>query len=238
MPLQLKLPNFEGPLDVLLHLLREQKIDIYDIPIAQITQQYLAFLEKMQAANFELAGEYFVMASTLLKIKSQLLLPHNDYVAEEATEDSRQQLVEQLVQYEIFQNIAAYLKKQGQQVPLLAAKPATVAGKSQRLPLGQVRLTDLVAAMSQLTTRYQLRQPNAGRLQLRRTSVGTMRTVLKTALPKQGSAKFSRLLQKTAPDLDTAVALFLAALDLCRQRVIFLKQTKGDIIVRWLDQDE
>ncbi|WP_310652436.1 segregation and condensation protein A, partial [Lactobacillus jensenii] len=72
--LKVELPNFEGPLDLLLHLIRSQEIDIYDIPIAEITRQYLNYLEKMKELNLQLAGEYFVMASTLLRIKSQYLL--------------------------------------------------------------------------------------------------------------------------------------------------------------------
>ena len=66
--LKVELPNFEGPLDLLLHLIRSQEIDIYDIPIAEITRQYLTYLEKMKELNLQLAGEYFVMASTLLRI--------------------------------------------------------------------------------------------------------------------------------------------------------------------------
>lgn len=71
----IELPNFEGPLDLLLHLIRSQELDIYDIPIARITQQYLDYLQQMQRLNLQLAGEYFVMAATLLRIKSQYLLP-------------------------------------------------------------------------------------------------------------------------------------------------------------------
>jgi len=102
--LKVELPNFEGPLDLLLHLIRSQEIDIYDIPIAEITRQYLNYLEKMKELNLQLAGEYFVMASTLLRIKSQYLLPKNDFVEleQEPEIDPRQELVEQLVQYSIF----------------------------------------------------------------------------------------------------------------------------------------
>lgn len=238
MPLQLKLPNFEGPLDVLLHLLREQKIEIYDIPIAQITQQYLSFLANMQAANFDLAGEYFVMASTLLRIKSQMLLPHNKFAQEEEDDDPRSQLVERLVQYELFQKIAGYLKQQGAQAPQLAAKPASVQTGSQSLPQGQVELSDLVSAMSRLAVRYRLRQPNAGRLELHRTSIHQMTNVLQEYLPKRGTASFGALIKQAATDLDTAVALFLAALDLCRKQKVYLKQAKGDIILKWIDSDE
>ena len=87
----IELPNFEGPLDLLLHLIRSQALDIYDIPIAKITQQYLDYLDRMQELNLQLAGEYFVMAATLLRIKSQYLLPKNDFVQEdEDYEDPRE----------------------------------------------------------------------------------------------------------------------------------------------------
>ena len=92
--LTVELPNFEGPLDLLLHLIQSQKIDIYDIPIAQITSQYLEYLGQMQKLNLQIAGEYFVMSSTLLRIKSQYLLPQNDFVDEiEPEEDPRDELV-------------------------------------------------------------------------------------------------------------------------------------------------
>ena len=110
--LTLELPNFEGPLDLLLHLIQSQKIDIYDIPIAQITSQYLEYLKRMQSLNLQLAGEYFVMSSTLLRIKSQYLLPQNDFVDEIGPEeDPRDELVQQLVQYSVFKKISAYFKE-------------------------------------------------------------------------------------------------------------------------------
>ncbi len=101
----INLPNFAGPLDLLLHLIKSQELDIYDIPIAKITKQYLDYLDQMQQLNLQLAGEYFVMASTLLRIKSQYLLPKNDFAQEEEDyEDPREELVEQLVQYSVFKN--------------------------------------------------------------------------------------------------------------------------------------
>lgn len=100
--LTLELPNFEGPLDLLLHLIQSQEINIYDIPIAQITSQYLDYLKQMQQLNLQIAGEYFVMSSTLLRIKSQYLLPQNDFVENVVEEDPRDELVQQLVQYSVF----------------------------------------------------------------------------------------------------------------------------------------
>ena len=103
--LTLELPNFEGPLDLLLHLIQSQEINIYDIPIAQITSQYLDYLKQMQQLNLQIAGEYFVMSSTLLRIKSQYLLPQNDFVEDIVEEDPRDELVQQLVQYSVFKKI-------------------------------------------------------------------------------------------------------------------------------------
>ena len=113
--LTLELPNFEGPLDLLLHLIRSQKIDIYDIPIAQITSQYLDYLKKMQQLNLQIAGEYFVMSSALLRIKSQYLLPQNDFVDDdEQAEDPRDELVQQLVQYSVFKKISSFFKEKNE----------------------------------------------------------------------------------------------------------------------------
>ena len=109
--LTLELPNFEGPLDLLLHLIQSQEINIYDIPIAQITSQYLDYLKQMQQLNLQIAVEYFVMSSTLLRIKSQYLLPQNDFVEDIVEEDPRDELVQQLVQYSVFKKISEYFKQ-------------------------------------------------------------------------------------------------------------------------------
>lgn len=114
LPLQtgytIKLPTFEGPLDLLLHLIREHRIDIYDIPIAEITEQYLNYLSIMESLDLNVAGEFFVMAATLLEIKSRLLLPAPppDDTAEEGV-DPRVELVERLLEYEKFKNTAQKL---------------------------------------------------------------------------------------------------------------------------------
>lgn len=118
--LTLELPNFEGPLDLLLHLIQSQKIDIYDIPIAQITSQYLEYLRQMQSLNLQIAGEYFMMSSTLLRIKSQYLLPQNDFVDEiEPEDDPRDELVQQLVQYSIFKRFLHISKNEMKKCRLL-----------------------------------------------------------------------------------------------------------------------
>src|SRR5215470_2427171 len=108
---QFKLQVFEGPLDLLLHLIRENKIDIYDIPIAEITKQYLDYLAMMEMMDLAIAGEYLVIAATLLEIKSRMLLPLQIIAIEEGEEeDPRAELVEKLLEYQRYQGTVETLR--------------------------------------------------------------------------------------------------------------------------------
>ncbi|MCZ6674682.1 MAG: segregation/condensation protein A [Verrucomicrobia bacterium] len=110
----IKLQVFEGPLDLLLFLIRKHEIDIYDIPVEQVTQQYLAVIYEMEKLNLELAGEFFVMAATLMEIKSRMLLPKSEQIApsdeEEEELDPRWELVHQLLEYKKFKEAASDLE--------------------------------------------------------------------------------------------------------------------------------
>lgn len=103
------LESFEGPLDLLLHLIREHKIDIYDIPIYEITKQYLVYLDKMNEYNIEVASEFLVVASTLINIKVRMLLPKTNDEETNEIEDPRLELVNRLIEYEKFKNISLTL---------------------------------------------------------------------------------------------------------------------------------
>src|ERR1051325_3415358 len=105
-----KTPAFEGPLDLLLHLIRANQVDIYDIPIAEITQQYLDTLELMEELDLSIAGEYVVIAATLIEIKSRLLLPQPPASSEEEAEDPRAELVARLLEYQQYQGTGETLR--------------------------------------------------------------------------------------------------------------------------------
>ncbi len=111
MAYEIKLDVFEGPLDLLLYLIKKNEIDIYNIPIALITDQYLQYLEIMRSLNLDLAGEYLVLASTLIHIKSRLLLPPVDPVDSEGEQDPRAELVQQLLEYKSYKEAALLLDK-------------------------------------------------------------------------------------------------------------------------------
>ncbi len=106
-----KLTAFEGPLDLLLHLIRNQKIDIYDIPIIQITRQYMDYIKIMKVFDLDIAGDFIVMSATLIYIKSRMLLPPAEEELEEAAEDPRAELVQRLLEYQAYKNSSSSLRK-------------------------------------------------------------------------------------------------------------------------------
>lgn len=117
MSLNVKLETFEGPLDLLLHLIKKEKVDIYDIPIVKITEQYLEYLEKMKELNIHIASEFLLMAATLIYIKSKMLLPkkvelNNEIEEMEKEEDPRAPLVEKLIEYQKVKQMVEILEKQ------------------------------------------------------------------------------------------------------------------------------
>jgi segregation and condensation protein A len=109
MPYRVKLSNFEGPLDLLLFLIKKNEVDIYDIPIAEITRQYLEYVAILQMLDLEGAGDFILLAATLIRIKAQMLLPKTPEEGEEEEEDPRQELVRRLLEYQRFKEVAGQL---------------------------------------------------------------------------------------------------------------------------------
>lgn len=148
-PYSIKLPVFEGPLDLLLHLIREDKIDIYDIPIAQITHRYLEYLELMKELNLEIAGDFLVMASTLIQIKSRMLLPVEEAPAGEEPLDPRLELVNRLLEYQAFKAVSMALRDMGEDwsdVLYRASENENMGEEEKELSLFDLSLFDLMQA--------------------------------------------------------------------------------------------
>ncbi|HPD15001.1 MAG TPA: segregation/condensation protein A [Planctomycetota bacterium] len=148
------LEAFSGPLDLLLYLIRQEEVEIADIPIARITDQYLQHLEVMQQVNVNLAGEFLVMAATLMEIKSRMLLPQPEREGDEEQEDPRADLIRQLIEYKRFKDAARALAARADEQALKFTRGAAAAlGLPERAPeenlpilLGEVTVWDLVAA--------------------------------------------------------------------------------------------
>lgn len=164
--ISLKLDVFEGPLDLLLHLIQQLEIDIYDIPIAAVTEQYMDYIHAMKTLELEVAGEYIVMAATLMSIKSQMLLPKPelefDYDDEEG-EDPREALVQQLLEYRKYKYAATVLSEKEQERSLFYTKaPMDLSDYEEEvlpLPENQLNTIDLFLALHDVLQRKKKNQP-------------------------------------------------------------------------------
>jgi len=149
--INIKIPVFEGPFDLLLHLIRENKLDIYDIPIAKITSQYLEYIEIMKELNLEIAGEFIVMAATLIHIKSRMLLPPDEETAEEQ-EDPRQELVQRLLEYQKFKEAAQdFRTREEDWMKIFRREPVSLSEEEEgELSLFDLSLFDLLDAFKKI----------------------------------------------------------------------------------------
>lgn len=149
--LSLKLTAFEGPLDLLMHLIEREKIDIYDIPIVSITEQYISYLRSMSEFDMEVASEFLVMAATLLQIKSRMLLPKEISAGDEEEEaDPRQQLVEMLVEYRRIKRAAGELMLLKQDADRFWQRPPMFANYIERT-VAHYSVQDLLMALANMT---------------------------------------------------------------------------------------
>jgi segregation and condensation protein A len=159
---EIKLDIFEGPLDLLLYLIKKNEIDIYDIPIARITQQYLAYIDVLRSFNLDLAGEFLVLAATLLHIKSRLLLPVEEDPEVEDDEDPRAELVRQLLEYQAFKEAALQLDSRPMlERDVFKRSYSDVASENLEEPdtLSEMDVFDLVKAFQQILARLDRTEP-------------------------------------------------------------------------------
>ncbi len=148
MTYQVRLSQFEGPLDLLLHLIRRDKINIYDIPISHITHEYLVYIDVMRELQLEVAGEFFVMAATLMRIKAQMLLPRR--LDEEEEVDPREELVNNLIEYRKFKEAAQHLANREENRRKVFARPGAKPQDGAEQPTMEVSIFDLVGAFREI----------------------------------------------------------------------------------------
>ena len=161
MDLQFKLESFRGPLDLLLFLVKRHEVDIFDIPIAQITEQFVEYVAAIEQLDVEAAGDFLVMAATLMEIKSKMLLPAGEESDAAPDEDPRLELVKQLVEYRRFKDAAALLEGRAEEqigrLPRLAPEEQAKPGGPP--PLQPVELWDLVSAFGRIMREAEALQP-------------------------------------------------------------------------------
>ncbi len=231
--LKISIPLYEGPLDLLLDLIRRQKLDIYDIPIARVTEQYLSYLHLMEDMNVDVASEFLVIAAQLIYIKSRMLLPPDPDASPEEKEDPRTELVRRLLEYEKFKNAAQMLYQREMIENASWSNPGDIAIDGAELePELNVTLYDLLLAFRDVVKRAEQRPL----MQVSRDEF-SVEQMMAFLFEKVVSASGAVALSDVLPEITSRRALitaFLALLELTRLRAIYLRQEKafGEIIAR------
>ena len=226
---QVKVDGFEGPLDLLLHLIHRYEIDIYDIPVSQITDQYMQFIQTMQKLELDLASEYLVMAATLLAMKSQMLLPNptiDSVEEEEMEEDPREDLMRRLIEYRKFKQAANQLKEKEVEANRIYTRPPMTKEEPDEVPEikeGEASVYDMIQAMSQLLKRSKDQTKQETKIQRDEIPIQVrMDDILQRVQLSSEGTPFTQLFEKqTRPHI---VVTFMALLELMKERSIICVQ--------------
>jgi len=223
MEYKVELDTFRGPLDLLLFLVKRNEVDICDIPIAKIAEQFLEYLNLLQLIDVEWAGDFLVLAATLMEIKSRMLLPRPEELAEEE-DDPRQELVRQLLEYKQFKEAAMLLEQQAEkQMTRLPRMPAELPAPldPSKQPLRQVELWDLVSAFGRLMRETSALQPR--QIVMDETPIHVHMEMILRRLAERAVILFQDIF--TPPHTrGRLLGIFLAILELIKDQKVAVRQ--------------
>ena len=234
MDMEFKINDFEGPLDLLLHLIKESKMDIMNIEIERITNQYMEFLNSQEKMNLEVSSEYLVLASELLEIKSRMLLPSNKNVSEEVEEDDpRSELVNRLLEYQAYKDITKVLhEKEALRKDIYTKSPENIKNyiDEEESIASDITLDDLISAFQKFYQRKIDNKPLKTKITVNEISVSSRRHDIKRLLKERKKMSFFELFPVLSKEY--VVATFLAVLEMTKEKEITITQDKAfsDII--------
>ncbi|MFT4413158.1 segregation/condensation protein A [Fredinandcohnia humi] len=242
-----KIDSFEGPLDLLLHLINRLEIDIYDIPVAEITEQYLLYIHAMKELQLDIASEYLVMAATLLAIKSKMLLPKQEEELVEGEmeieyeEDPREELMMRLIEYRKYKEAAEDLKVlEEERSQLFTKPPSDLSEFAKDVNMDRsldVNLYDMLSAFQKLLRRKKLQKPLSTRIARQEIPIERrMEEIISELKGFKGRKKFSELFPYH--DKNHVVVTFLAILELMKNNLILIEQQNNfsDIFISSLER--
>lgn len=233
MNIEFRINEFEGPLDLLLHLIKESKMDIMNIEIEEITKQYMDYLKEQEKLNLEIASEYLVMASELIEIKSKWLLPNPKTEEEQEEIDPREELVNRLLEYQAYKEITKILKeKEELRKEIYTKSPENIKNyveESAKLST-DITLDDLVEAFKKYLERKKETKPLKTKVTTNEISVSSRRLEIKSILKNRPKISFFELFPILSKEY--IVATFLAILEMAKNKELKITQDKnfGDII--------
>ena len=238
MGIAVKLQAFEGPLDLLLHLIEKNKVSIYDIPIAEITDQYMAYLHEMKKQDLGVMSEFLLMAATLLDIKSRMLLP-KEVNEEGEEEDPRQELVQQLLEYKMYKYISYELKERRQDAAqVLYHKPVSTEELLAGVTLSRMHRI-FVDIIRRQNNRIDPIRSTFGTLQKEEVDMDQMREKVAEYIEQHEVCNFRELLLGQATKMQVIIA-FLIILEMMKEGVITIVQEEsfGEIHIAKNKTDE
>lgn len=226
MDYKVTIDNFDGPLDLLLHLIKSSDIDIYDISIEEISKQYLDYIQAMKELNLDVASEYLVMASELMVIKSMLLLPQTKLEDEDYEEDPREQLIQRLIEYKQYKELVDDFKTLEEERKKTFSKESSDLQQYKRdndeIDLGDTTLDDLILAFQKFLERKQLDKPLNTTITKKEYSIQQRSREIKDFLKVKKNIEFSELFEEF--NRGYIVVTFLSVLDLAKKNDLIINQ--------------
>lgn len=228
MDIKFKIDEFEGPLDLLLHLIKESKMDIFNIEIEKITEQYISFINEQEKMNLEVASEYLILASELIEIKSKMLLPNSKIDSDFEEEDPREDLVQRLIEYQTYKDITKLLEEK----ELLRRDIHTKIPENINNYIDEsinfnsdVTLDDLVVAFKKFLERKKESRPLHTKVTKNEISVSSRRREISKLLTSKKRVSFFELFPILSKQY--VVATFLAVLEMAKSKELIIKQDKN-----------
>ena len=226
--MNLRIDQFEGPIDLLLHLIKENKMDILDINIEEITNQYFKYLEEQEKLNLEVTSEYLVFASELLEIKSKMLLPRNNDDESLEEDDPREELVNRLLEYQAYKEVTAELKdRELLRQDIHTKLPSNMSEYADDTVsiTSDISLDDLIDAFQKFLDRKKLSKPLSTKVVNNEITVASRRYEIKNVLKKKKRVSFFELFPILTKEY--VVATFLAILEMAKSRELMIIQEKS-----------
>ncbi len=234
MEITLKIDDFEGPLDLLLHLIKEKKMDLLNLKLEIIIDEYLDFIDKMERMNLDIASSYLVMASELIEMKSRMLLPRMETEEEEEEEDPKEVLINRLIEYQKYKELTSDFRELENARRMFFTKlPESLKEYEENDSLinnSEVSLNDLIEAFQKFLERKKEEQPLNTRVTSKEMSVEERTVSIRNILTKKKKVNFLELFDVL--NKEYVVVTFLAILEMARRNEIRISQEKkyGDII--------
>lgn len=225
MDYEIKIDAFEGPLDLLLHLIKESKVDIWDIKIVDITDQYLNYIKTMENLNLNIASEYLVMASELIEMKSKMLLPRYQDENEEEELDPREQLINRLIEYQKYKDMTESFKElESIRHEFYTKTPESLKEyvEEDTIISTDVTLDDLMKAFEKFLQRKKQEKPLSTTVTKREITVEERRTSIKKILKEKKKVDFFELFEEVTKEY--VVVTFLAVLEMAKKQELTIYQ--------------